>query len=228
MEINIVVNDVAREGLAAVHGLSLYIVDDDRYILFGTGPSPGILKRNAEAMGIDLEMLDAVIVSHEHIAHSGGVLALPPYTTIYVPRDYPSTLIHKYIEHGYRVIPVNEVTLLDTGVSIIGPYYGPPNEIVLVVEKEHGLVVFMGCGHAGADKILDDIRRIYGAEISYLVGGLHLAGAPEHIVTRVVDKIAAVTRRIIPLHCSGGAQDYLAKRYPERLVVAIGGDRITI
>lgn len=55
-------------------GLSFFIEDGDTRILFDCGYSDLFLE-NAAAMGIDLLDLDAVVLSHGHIDHTGG---LPP------------------------------------------------------------------------------------------------------------------------------------------------------
>ncbi len=56
-------------------GLSLYIEDGDTRILFDCGYSD-LFIGNAAAMGIDLLDLDAVVLSHGHIDHTGGLPSL--------------------------------------------------------------------------------------------------------------------------------------------------------
>ena len=51
---------------------SAHIKEDDRQILFDCGYSD-VLLRNAKAMGIDLNQLDTIILSHGHIDHTGGL-----------------------------------------------------------------------------------------------------------------------------------------------------------
>jgi len=45
-------------------------------ILFDTGPSPNVLRYNAERLGINLSRIDIVVLSHEHGDHIGGLQAL--------------------------------------------------------------------------------------------------------------------------------------------------------
>lgn len=57
-------------------GFCCYLEDGDSRILFDTGFSD-VCVRNAEKLGIDLRALDAVVLSHGHDDHSGGLRCLP-------------------------------------------------------------------------------------------------------------------------------------------------------
>ena len=63
----------------AHHGLSLLITahrgGDSRSMLFDAGPEGATFLRNAGILGIDFGAVDAVVLSHGHWDHAGGLLA---------------------------------------------------------------------------------------------------------------------------------------------------------
>lgn len=70
------VNDKAEEGYVPEHGLSFYLDCDGKHMLFDTGQSDKTLLSNTGHAGIDLHELDAIILSHGHNDHTGGLLAV--------------------------------------------------------------------------------------------------------------------------------------------------------
>lgn len=75
--------------LGSEHGLSLYIETENHRILFDTGAS-GLFAVNADKMGVDLSLIDIVVISHDHYDHGGGLktfLALNQKAKIYVSRE---------------------------------------------------------------------------------------------------------------------------------------------
>lgn len=70
-------NLVNRRGFLAEHGLSLWLERDDGVkILFDTGQT-GLWLRNARALGIRPEEANAVVLSHGHYDHCGGLADFP-------------------------------------------------------------------------------------------------------------------------------------------------------
>lgn len=84
-------NTSPRAELAAEHGLSLLIEGGGVRILYDAGPSPRFLL-NARAMGISLDGLDALVISHSHYDHTGGAAALlarpQKPAALYVGREF--------------------------------------------------------------------------------------------------------------------------------------------
>ena len=72
IKITILVDNLAGDGMATEHGLSLLIEADNRRILFDTGQG-GALSPNAEKIGVDLGRIDTLVLSHGHYDHTGGI-----------------------------------------------------------------------------------------------------------------------------------------------------------
>ncbi len=71
--ITLVENSCGHEDCIAEHGLSVYIETRKHRLLLDTGQSDAVVK-NAEILGVDLSLVDTVVLSHGHYDHSGGIL----------------------------------------------------------------------------------------------------------------------------------------------------------
>lgn len=78
-------NRLMKKGLLAEHGWSLLIEADGHLLLWDTGQGM-VLEHNAAQLGIDLHRIEAVLLSHGHYDHTGGlqnVLAQAPQAKVY-------------------------------------------------------------------------------------------------------------------------------------------------
>ncbi len=88
-------NKASRPDLKAEHGLSLWIEYREKRILFDTGQSDNLI-RNAEKLNIDLAQTDAIVLSHGHYDHTGGlksVLDIAPKAKTYL---HPAAIEKKF------------------------------------------------------------------------------------------------------------------------------------
>jgi 7,8-dihydropterin-6-yl-methyl-4-(beta-D-ribofuranosyl)aminobenzene 5'-phosphate synthase len=146
-------------GLVAEHGFSALVTvrmagGTSHTLLFDTGVSPDGLATNAERLGVDVGLLEAVVLSHGHFDHTGGFLGLSrlragralPLTLhplVWTRRRFAvpgrptwelPTLSRSALEaEGFRVIERRDPSvLLDSCVLITG-------EVDRTTEFEHGL-----------------------------------------------------------------------------------------
>jgi 7,8-dihydropterin-6-yl-methyl-4-(beta-D-ribofuranosyl)aminobenzene 5'-phosphate synthase len=90
------IEDTAQgNGLLSEHGISFWLEFGEHKILFDTGQS-SIILRNAEILGINLAQTDAIVISHGHYDHTGGlepVLNIATKAKVYV---HPAAIDKKY------------------------------------------------------------------------------------------------------------------------------------
>ncbi|MEE1072178.1 MAG: MBL fold metallo-hydrolase, partial [Cellulosilyticum sp.] len=84
------------------HGLSLYIETNNHKILFDTGQT-GAFIENAKRLGVKLEEINLVVLSHGHYDHTGGLQAFlkvnsqaPIYLSTYAFGEHYNAM-NKYI-----------------------------------------------------------------------------------------------------------------------------------
>ena len=95
---------------------------------------------------------------------------------------------------------------------------------------DRGLVVISSCGHAGIINTLRRAQEVTGVEKIYaLVGGFHLAPAPDDYLRQVMAELKKFDlEHVLPMHCSGQNFIDLAKQQmPEKLVLCTTGSRFT-
>ncbi|MDD5603667.1 MAG: MBL fold metallo-hydrolase [Eubacteriales bacterium] len=97
MKISILTDNIAnKRNILAEHGLSLFIENGDRTVLFDTGQSD-IYLRNASVMGLHPEAADIMVLSHGHYDHCGGLKYFKPFSAKSVPLYiHPLTFAPRY------------------------------------------------------------------------------------------------------------------------------------
>jgi 7,8-dihydropterin-6-yl-methyl-4-(beta-D-ribofuranosyl)aminobenzene 5'-phosphate synthase len=105
------------------------------------------------------------------------------------------------------------------------------DQSIVVNVKGKGLVVIPGCAHAGIVNTLLYAREISGVDrIWAVVGGFHLQGATEDVVSRTIGELKALGPRLVmPCHCTGfEAMSRFAAEMPDQFVLGAVGTTLTI
>ena len=151
----LVENSVAQSGqaLLAEHGLSFYIETGNRKILFDTGQNLAI-SNNARVLGIELNQIDTVVLSHGHYDHSGGLQSILERNKDFTLYGHPDVFSPKVKKtngnYKYIGIPLKKNDIVDCGVSLqlscepveIAPGVMTSGEIALVNDFEDAEPMF--------------------------------------------------------------------------------------
>ena len=206
-------NEALEDPLIADWGFAALIADESgERVLFDAGASGDILLHNARALGEDLSSLTAVVLSHWHWDHAGGLAAvarLSPEATYFVPSgadfEHAGVILHPVHQQPVRI----SEHVWSTGV-VAGM------EQAVVVMSDTCPFLLTGCAHPGVPALLQAARSI--ATPRGLLGGLH--GFSEF------DCLEGLTR-VYPCHCTQRKQEILS-RFPDKATACGAGLRVEV
>jgi 7,8-dihydropterin-6-yl-methyl-4-(beta-D-ribofuranosyl)aminobenzene 5'-phosphate synthase len=94
------------------------------------------------------------------------------------------------------------------------------DDMSMVLETNHGLVVVCGCCHAGLLNTLAHIQRTFERPIVAILGGTHLVTANEEHLTHIIETLRTTygTPRLYLNHCTGQrAYAALSNAFPDQV-----------
>jgi len=101
----------------------------------------------------------------------------------------------------------------------------------LLFETSQGIVVLLGCAHAGVINTVNHVAKLTGKKRLYAVlGGMHLIRASDECLEKTANTLAKYDVQMFgPCHCSGDRAKILFRsRFPERMIDCATGRRLTL
>jgi 7,8-dihydropterin-6-yl-methyl-4-(beta-D-ribofuranosyl)aminobenzene 5'-phosphate synthase len=120
------------------------------------------------------------------------------------------------------------VTIDSNGAQSVDPL---ADDFSLFIDSPKGLIILLGCAHAGILNIIEHARKVTGQDhIHLILGGTHLKFSGQEQVTATLDRLDELAiDRIGVSHCTGLQQaQQLAARFGERFFNATVGKEIYV
>jgi 7,8-dihydropterin-6-yl-methyl-4-(beta-D-ribofuranosyl)aminobenzene 5'-phosphate synthase len=226
-------NNPSAEGLETRWGFSCLVEGLERTILFDVGGDGTVLLDNMAKLEIDPKKIDAVVLSHIHGDHIGGlpdVLQQNHDVDVYIPESFPMGVGREVETAGARGVKVDTSVRICQNAYSTGELGSWIKEQSLVIRTAKGLVVITGCAHPGVVEIVQRAKQMLSDDVYLVLGGFHLCWMSIHQVRTVIKGMQRQdVEKIAPCHCSGDlAREQFEKYYGKDFVLIGVGARITI
>ncbi len=182
-------------------------------VLFDTGKSAESLFVNMKSMNVDVSRLEAVVISHEHWDHTGGlweILKMKEGLRVYACPGFSMAFTTRVKELKGTPVNANKFTKITDNFYTTGEIpaeykakYTP--EQALVVRTDNGISVVTGCSHPGIVKMLENIKKAFPSQSFHLVmGGFHLSDKNRRMIRSIVEEFKRLgVKKVGPAHCTG-------------------------
>lgn len=261
IRITVLVENTSRQpGLLPEHGLSYWIETNTHCVLFDTGQGPA-LASNARQLRIVLKRTDAIVLSHGHYDHTGGLnfaFHQAGKAQLFI---HPQAVIRRYAQsqgqrreiglcsmteqeigqEKDRLVWTDHPTEIVSGVFTTGPiprctnYEGTggnffldsactmPDPILddqaVYMDTDVGIVVLLGCAHAGIVNTLNYIQTLTQRPIHAVIGGTYLINASYTRIDQTIADLRGMNLNLlVPTHCTGPqAMEALWSNFPAKM-----------
>ncbi len=218
-------NNAGRGDLTSAWGFACVVQGLEKVILFDTGGDGRILLANMRKLGIEPNQIDAVVISHVHGDHTGGLggfLASRPDVPVCIPTGFPASAKGQIRSRKGQLVEADgslEVCPGAKTTETLGK--GAIEEQGLCVRTDSEWVLITGCAHPGVADMAARANEVTGGPIGLVVGGYHMSGYSKREVSGVIDRFEQLgVKRVAPCHCTG---DMARKMFKDRF-----GDRCTL
>jgi len=203
-------NYVHTPGMTPDWGYSIMIGGLGKTVLFDTGTRPEIFESNFRKMNLDATETDAVLLSHEHQDHIGGISAFIKMKSgipVIMPAAFPEEFKLRMAGMGMEPVMVKEPAMICRHLYTSGVFDFPLAEQALVLDTRKGLVVMTGCSHPGIVNMLEVIKNSFNKNIYMVFGGFHLMNESDGEIASIISGMKSLgVVKCGATHCTGDKQ----------------------
>jgi 7,8-dihydropterin-6-yl-methyl-4-(beta-D-ribofuranosyl)aminobenzene 5'-phosphate synthase len=199
-------NNRYDERLRTAWGFACWVEVGGTTVLFDAGGESATLLGNMAKLDLDPQAIDAVVLSHIHGDHTGGLAGLLDTgirPTVYVPAAFPASF-KADLRARTDVVQVSGPTKIFSGIYTTGQVGSGIVEQALVVETGAGLVVVTGCAHPGVVEMVRQAKKATVGEVALVMGGFHLGSASQDQIAGIIAALRQLgVQQVAPCHCTG-------------------------
>ena len=199
-------NNEYDPALRTAWGFSCWVESGEATVLFGTGGDGATLLGNMAELGLDPQSIDAVVLSHTHGDHTGGLAGLLDTgvrPTVYVPAAFPASF-KADVSARTVLVEVTGPIEIAPGVYATGQVGSGIVEQALAVETGAGPVIVTGCAHPGIVEMVRRAKKATAGEVALVMGGFHLGRASQDQIEGIIAEFRRLgVQRVAPCHCTG-------------------------
>lgn len=226
-------NYAFRKGTVADWGFSVLLTGLEKEILFDTGTKPEIFESNIKNIGIDPRSIDLLVLSHEHLDHTGGISSFVRMKTgipVIMPVSFSSAFKQRMTDLGLKPVLIKAPSLICKNLYTSGEFEFQIPEKALVLDTKKGLAVLTGCAHPGIINMLRKIKNDFGKNIYMVCGGFHLMNKTEEEMKIIISEMKELgIVKCGATHCTGEKQIKIFREsFGENYVELGTGNRIVV
>lgn len=211
----------------------------DNRVIFDTGENGDWLMKNMKILKVDIRKIEAVVISHDHWDHHGGLWELlknKKGLTVYGCPGFSEEFKNKVMQSKGEFKETKVMSEISKDIFITGEIAGEYKgeylaEQALVIKSEKGVSIITGCAHPGIVKMVEEVKAEFKTSRIYsVIGGFHLMDKDTRAIELISDKFKEMNvERAGPTHCSEKiAEDIFRKKYGAGFISIKAGQVLNI
>jgi len=230
-------NNLYNRNLKSGWGFSCLVTENNNAILFDTGADSDTLLYNIKHLKINTKIIDAIVISHMHYDHTGGLAGLLTYNLknnsnvlIFFPssvnnRDLRLIKTFGILKQNIKIITnPQKITNNIYSTGSLGSFI---KEQSLVIDTKKGLIIITGCAHPGITYIVKRSIELFRNKPLLVLGGFHLFSKSEREIFKIIEQFKQLgVKYVSPCHCSGDTARTLFKKEYGKYYIDVGVGKI--